>query len=96
MYDNKGNYLGGRLGDAPLPADDCGVEAADAGLRQADDLLSAVDLDARGHPRHPRDHDAGGQCEFPAPARRWLTVGHLHLVRRAARAERPRAGIPDW
>ena len=64
MRDTQGNHFGRRLGHAAVSADDCGVEAAHAGLRQADDLLSAVDADARRNPGYSRHHDANGQCEF--------------------------------
>lgn len=43
-----------------VSADDCGIEAAHARLRQADDLLSAVDADARRDTGYPRHHDTCG------------------------------------
>ena len=52
-----------------------GLEAAAAGLRQADDLLPAVDADAGGHPRHPassrrrRTRRASSSCS--ATAAQW-------------------------
>ena len=51
---HEGHYPGRRIGDA-APSDDARhLQATHADLRQADDLLSAVDADARGHPRYPR------------------------------------------
>ena len=54
----KGIILAGGSGTRLLPDDACGLEAALAGLRQADDLLSSDDADAGRHPRHPDHHDA--------------------------------------
>src|SRR3546814_19124248 len=42
------HHIGRRIGNTPSSADASGVEAADAGLRQADDLLSAFRPDAGG------------------------------------------------
>ena len=55
---HEGHHSGRRLGHAALPADARDQQAAAAGLRQADDLLSAVDADAGRHPRHPDHHHA--------------------------------------
>ena len=43
-----------------------GQQAAGAGLRQADDLLPAVDTDPRRHPGHPRDHDPARRRPVPS------------------------------
>ena len=58
----------------PALADHQGhLEAADADLRQADDLLPAVDADDGRHPRDPRHHDArvqrrsSARCSATAP-----------------------------
>ena len=51
----------------PAPSDYAGrQQAASADLRQADDLLSAVDADARGHPRDPDDLHAARPAALPA------------------------------
>ena len=55
---SQGHHPGRRLGDAALSHHPRGEQAAPAGLRQADDLLPAVDADARRHPRGAPDLDA--------------------------------------
>ena len=49
----KGHHPRRRLRHAALSGDAGDVEAAAAGVRQADGVLPAVDADARRHPRHP-------------------------------------------
>ena len=82
-----------RLRHAALPGDAGRVEAAAAGVRQADDLLPAVDADAGRHPRHPADLDAGGHAALRAAAGRRRALGPRHPLRGAAVAGRPRAGV---
>ena len=75
-------------------SDDAGrLQAAAADLRQADDLLSADDADARRHPRNPGHLDAAGSAAVPAAARRRRAMGPRADLRRAAAARRPRAGL---
>ena len=68
-----GHHPGRRVGHAALSGDARRLQAAAAGLRQADDLLPAEHADARGHPRDPRDHDAArrarasSSCSATAP-----------------------------
>ena len=66
-----------RLGHATAPHHARHLEAARSGLRQADDLLPAVDADARRHPRHPDHHDPARRRAVRAPARRRLAVRRL-------------------
>ena len=67
----QGHHPRRRLRHAAVSGDAGRLQAAAAGLRQADDLLPAVDADARGHPRHPADHlDAAGHAALRAAARR--------------------------
>src|SRR5690349_14753428 len=56
MAAHEGDHPGRRHGLAPAPDHAGDQQAADAGLRQADDLLPDLDADARGHPRYPRHH----------------------------------------
>src|SRR5512135_74250 len=82
-----------RLWHAPLPGDAGRLEAAAAGVRQADGVLPAVDLDARRHPRHPHHLDAAGHAALPRPARRRRAVGHSPELRGTAQARGHRAGV---
>ena len=67
----KGIILAGGSGTRLLSGDAGRLEAAAAGLRQADDLLSAVDADAGRHSRHPADLHARGHAALrAAPGRR--------------------------
>ncbi len=94
-YHEKRNHSGRRRGVAALSADAGRQQAASAGLRQADDLLSADHADAG---RHPRDlHHL--HAARPAALRALLGDGSqwgiaLHLPR-AARAQGDRPGVPD-
>ena len=89
----EGHHPRRRLRHAAVSADARRQQAAAAGLRQADDLLPAVDADAGGHPRHPGHLHAAGQDGF----RRLLGDGSewgLHVqLRRAAEPGRPGAGV---
>jgi hypothetical protein len=61
------------------------VEAAAAGVRQADDLLPAVHADARRHPRHPADLDTGGHAALPGAAgdgAKWGSTSRTRCSRR--------------
>ena len=64
-----------RLRHPALPGDAGHLQAVAARVRQADDLLSAVDADARRDPRHPAHLDAGGHAAVRAAPRRRRAVG---------------------
>ena len=64
LHDAARNHPGRRLRHAASSRHARRVQAAAADLRQADDLLPAVDADARGHPRRARDLDAAGHGRF--------------------------------
>ena len=71
----------------PAASDDAGRLQADAAdLRQADDLLSAVDADAGGHPRDPGHLDAARPAAVPGAC--WATA--RNGVCRCSYAEQPR------
>ncbi len=89
------NHPGGRHRIAPPPDHACGEQAAGAGLRQADDLLPALDADARRDPRGAGDHDAARAGGLPPPAGRRLVVRRGDLLRRPALTRRARPGLPD-
>ncbi len=85
---DEGNHPRGGHGLAPLPADARRQQAARPHLRQADDLLPALDADAGGDPRRPRDHDAPRAGELPPPPRRRQRPRDPHLATRPSRSPR--------
>ena len=89
----EGHRPRGRRRLAPASRDARHLEAAAAGLRQADGLLPAVDADAGGHPRDPRHLDAARPAALPAPAGRRLAVRHPAQLRGAGPAPRPRRRV---
>src|SRR3954470_14278704 len=89
---HEGNHPGGRIGDPPLPDHPGHQQTTAAGLRQADDLLPALDLDAGGYPRDPPDLDPRGYRQFRARARRWRSDRDLDPLRSAAPSRRPGPG----
>ena len=66
----EGNHPGRRIGHPAASDDARHLEAADADLRQADDLLSAVDADAGRDPRNPRHLHPARHAGLPGAARR--------------------------
>jgi glucose-1-phosphate thymidylyltransferase len=54
----------------------------------ADNLLSAIHLDAGWHPRHPDDHHAGVPFIVRSVARRENALGHPAVLRRTAAGRR--------
>ena len=66
----EGHHPGRRLRHPAAPDHPRGQQAAAAGLRQADDLLPAVDADAGRHPRDPDHHHAARSGPVRPPARR--------------------------
>src|SRR5471030_3468861 len=89
----KRHYSRRRLGHAAISHYACCIEAIAARVRQADDLLPAVDADDRGHSRHPHYLDAAGHAAFRSNARRRQPVGDEHPVRGAAVAGWSRPGV---
>ena len=87
----EGHRPRGRRRHAPAPGHARHLEAAAAGLRQADGLLPAVDADAGRDPRDPGDLDAARPAAVPAAARRRLAVRHraLRTPSRTGRAGSP-------
>ncbi len=92
---DEGHHPGRRRRHPAAPGHACDQQAAAAGLRQADDLLPAVDADAGGHPRDPGHHHAARQAAVRATARRRQPVGHPDRVRGPGAPRRARAGLSD-
>ena len=94
-HEAQGHHPRRRLRHAALSGDAGRVQAAAAGLRQADDLLPAVDADAGRHPRHPahldarRTRRASSSCW--ATARDWGIELSLRRAAAARRASRRRS-----
>ena len=82
----KGIILAGGSGTRLYPVTHVVSQATAAGLRQADDLLPAVDADAGRHPRHPAHLDARRHAALRAAARRRRAVGHAHHATRCSRS----------
>ena len=70
-----------------------GEQAAPAGVRQADGLLSPVGAHARRHPRGAADLHAARPRRVQAALGRRLARGPFHRLRRAASAGRARPGV---
>ena len=85
----KGIILAGGAARGSIPRRRSCQQAAAAGLRQADDLLPAVDADAGGHPRHPAHLHAAGHAALPAAAGRRQALGHQSVATPCS--PRPRA-----
>src|ERR1700730_15520189 len=71
-------------------------QTAAANLRQADGLLSAVDLDAGRHSRHSRYHHANGSLSVRTVARRWQAMGDSSHLCGAAQTRRARRSLHYW
>src|SRR5262245_59945025 len=81
---HEGHHPGRRKRHAALSGNTGRLEAAAAGLRQADDLLPAHDADAGRHPRRSAHLYAPGHTALRTAARRRAQVGNQHFLRRAA------------
>ena len=84
-----------RIGNAALSRHPRGVEAASAGVQQADDLLPAEHADAGGYPRDPGDLDAAGYRPVRGTAGRRAALGPGYQLRGAAESRWPGAGVPN-
>jgi dTDP-glucose 4,6-dehydratase (EC 4.2.1.46) len=82
-----------RLGHAALPGYAGGFQTVAAGVRQADGVLPADDLNAGRHPRGAADFDAGRYAALRRAARRRQPVGHPYRVRGSAVAGRAGASL---
>src|SRR5213593_5309712 len=62
---HQGHHPRGRIGNATVPPDPRGEQAARPDLQQADDLLPAIYPDAVGHHEGSGHHDAPGSGSLP-------------------------------
>src|SRR4029077_18561156 len=84
-----------RCGGTSLSVDQNGLQTAAPALRQADDLLSVGDADARRSARGADHFDAKRFADAPALSGRRHTARNSDRLRRASEARRNRPGIPD-
>src|SRR6187402_1140720 len=80
---DEGNYSRRRIRNTASPGDQGHLEAAFAGVRQADDLLPALHAYAGGHPRDPHHLHTAGYASLRTPPGRWNAVGDQDRVRRS-------------
>ena len=76
---HEGHPARRRIRHAALSGDAGGVEAAAAGVRQADGVLPAHHADARRHPRDPGHLHAAGHAALPGAPRRRRALGASNL-----------------
>src|SRR6185437_11552197 len=93
-WGDEGDPVGRRDRLAAVAADPGRLQAVAAGLRQTDDLLSALHTDAVGHPRDPDHHHTRGPRGVPAAARRRLAARPQSPIRGPAEPGRPGSGLP--
>ncbi len=89
----RGIILAGGTGSRLHPITLGHQQAADPGLRQADDLLPAVHADAGGHPGHPGDHHAARRRAFQRLLGDGSQFGINLTYAAAGPARRARAGV---
>src|SRR6516162_11853716 len=92
---DEGDHSRRRLWYAALSGDLGGQQAAAANIRQADDLLPADDIDARGYPRDPRYYDARRSAPLRGASRGRQPMGLVDCLCRAAAPRRTGAGLSD-
>src|SRR5262249_3545722 len=90
---HEGNHSRRRGPFDGSPPDPRHQQTTAARLQQADDLLPAVHVDARGHPGCVDHHHPPRSVDVPAAARRRARDRYFLEVRSAAETRRSRAGI---
>ena len=91
----QGNHSGRRCRHAALSGDPRRQQAALACLRQADDLLSALDPDAGGNAGNPGDQHAARSSPVSPTSGGRIAVGIAPRICRAAESRRVGAGVSD-
>src|SRR5439155_22607601 len=95
IQNEKSHSARRRRGDTSLSVDQNRLQTATPDLRQADDLLSIGDADARRSAGGADHFHAKRFADAPTLSGQWNTARNSNRLRRASEAGRNRPGISD-